>query len=175
MEGQAGVKRAKRNRIAYSCLACRDRKTRCDRGRPCSQCIMRNEAHRCSFAEKASRQPSTGNLATAVANGALYEDTANDSMFEDTTNRQHKGRNSPDTEAVVVGLQQRLTRMERLFVELNNVPPSPTAHPLTDHRIGNGSRSAFADEYREANEERMLRRFCTSLPSPTALDLLFVS
>jgi len=43
----------KRPRPVKSCLSCRNRKLKCDREQPCSQCIRTNRAEQCEYDEQA--------------------------------------------------------------------------------------------------------------------------
>lgn len=163
MEGKDGIKRLKRNRIAYSCLACRDRKTRCDRARPCNQCVMRNEVHRCTFADTPSRPSHRGTVAKTVA-GEVSDRLRGEG--------HHSVGNSPDADIVVAGLQQRLARMETLFTELSNGSTSPSSQQLVaEHRNGHGKIALAAVQ----SDKAMLELCCASLPSSPAMDLLLTS
>lgn len=46
-DGSQGVR--KRNRAILSCQTCRQKKTRCNREMPCSQCVKNNVGHLCSY------------------------------------------------------------------------------------------------------------------------------
>ena len=47
----------KRNRQPLSCKPCRSRRSRCDRGRPCSTCSERGEGDFCSYGGSVVAQP----------------------------------------------------------------------------------------------------------------------
>src|SRR5271163_3915037 len=47
----------KRNRQPLSCKPCRSRRSRCDRGRPCSTCSEREEGVFCSYGGSVVTQP----------------------------------------------------------------------------------------------------------------------
>lgn len=47
---------AKRNRIQLSCTHCRHAKLKCDRERPCAQCIKRGRSSLCAFLPPVARK-----------------------------------------------------------------------------------------------------------------------
>ncbi|ODQ77230.1 hypothetical protein BABINDRAFT_41973, partial [Babjeviella inositovora NRRL Y-12698] len=52
MNTSEASKPRKRHRIPVSCLACRKRKAKCDRGRPhCANCVAKNLIHLCHYEE----------------------------------------------------------------------------------------------------------------------------
>ena len=51
----------KRNRTQLSCTYCRQGKLKCDRERPCSQCVKKGRASKCTFLPPAARKrPAAG-------------------------------------------------------------------------------------------------------------------
>ncbi|KAJ5619791.1 hypothetical protein N7510_003775 [Penicillium lagena] len=53
---------AKRNRIQLSCMQCRQAKLKCDRERPCSQCIKKGRASICIFKPPVTRKRPTASM-----------------------------------------------------------------------------------------------------------------
>ncbi|PGH12733.1 hypothetical protein AJ79_04094 [Helicocarpus griseus UAMH5409] len=54
-EGQYRVIR-KRNRVPVSCSPCRNRKLKCNRAVPCENCVKRNDASSCTYAQPRTRK-----------------------------------------------------------------------------------------------------------------------
>lgn len=54
--GSSRQPQTKRNRIQLSCTHCRHAKLKCDREKPCSQCIKKGRASLCSFPAPAIRK-----------------------------------------------------------------------------------------------------------------------
>ncbi|EEQ34777.1 hypothetical protein McanCB56680_000134 [Microsporum canis] len=46
----------KRNRVPVSCAPCRNRKLKCNRAMPCENCVKRDDASACSYAQSTSRR-----------------------------------------------------------------------------------------------------------------------
>ncbi|KAG0646560.1 Fusarisetin A cluster transcription factor fsa6 [Hyphodiscus hymeniophilus] len=54
--GRSGQPHTKRNRIQLSCTHCRHAKLKCDREKPCSQCVKKGRASICTFPAPAARK-----------------------------------------------------------------------------------------------------------------------
>ncbi|QSS55490.1 C6 transcription factor [Histoplasma capsulatum var. duboisii H88] len=50
----------KRNRVPVSCAPCRSRKLKCNRGMPCENCVKRNDAPSCTYAQPKFRKKTVG-------------------------------------------------------------------------------------------------------------------
>lgn len=68
---QSGPIKHKRNRTAQSCVQCRQRKVRCDRGYPCAPCLRSKSSLECSYDK---RNPPQGN--SSSKNSSILEHRA---------------------------------------------------------------------------------------------------
>lgn len=60
---EASDKRStKRNRIQLSCTHCRHAKLKCDREKPCSQCVKRDRSSLCTFPPTVARKKPTASM-----------------------------------------------------------------------------------------------------------------
>ncbi|ODV65410.1 hypothetical protein HYPBUDRAFT_150063 [Hyphopichia burtonii NRRL Y-1933] len=127
-DGSQGVR--KRNRAILSCQTCRQKKTRCNREMPCSQCVKNNVGHLCSY----NYQKDGSSNGNELDNGNLNYHGVNEEIMIlrkkvqelEAREASYKDSKSKETNIILQGSRSEL------LIGINPVCPSKDVIDIND-------------------------------------------
>lgn len=167
-KNNAGNKRVmKRNRVSYVCYACRRRKTRCDRGNPCSKCVALSTECVYSISEM-----NNGNKVSATQ---VLAETSGTALPNSTADIVATAISDPAL-SNLLPLQQLSAMLPHFQQQSKSIkPPMGSAVPLQPPEVDISSSTVHADAMRIVKLEEEVafwKNKANSMVPPGALNSL---
>lgn len=140
-----GAIKHKRNRTAQSCVPCRQRKVRCDRGYPCAPCLRSKNSLECSYDRR-----NTPNGRVSSENSSILQHRTGRTNFQETPLSSSSINRRAEDAAVGTVLPGAVAHNQRLIEDLQEQVqqlkeavsssvyttrhPGPSGLPVGDHR-----------------------------------------
>lgn len=105
LQGPDSDRVTKRPRANLTCVPCRRAKLRCDKGQPCSSCVKRDDAARCSYHSSAGASEQSTDRHSVAEQRLAHLETMVLQLMQGRNGLQHDEVTSPESESTsTVGL-----------------------------------------------------------------------
>ncbi|CAO1635163.1 unnamed protein product [Sympodiomycopsis kandeliae] len=140
----------KRNRAALSCVACRERKIKCNRQIPCDQCTKRGDQELC-FLDPYKRGPPAGQSKSAKVQAQLQaqaeQQAARDARMDETQGHHHQQHYRQSPQQAHASHRQHPIQSQPLTMPSF---PGPSLPPVSASSYNNGPNTSSSTGHSDA-------------------------